>query len=300
MRNGYSFRHYIFDLLDYLAIGLKRVSVIVPNYNYERYQPERLQTIRDQTYPAYEIVYLDDCSSDNSVAVAEAILKNQPVDWRLVRNVQNSGSVFLQWQKGVELAKGDYVWLAEADDSSEPEFLEELLKPFDDPEVVLSYCESKQLDEQGNVLAKNYLDYVFDISAVRWTRPYVVDGIEEIRSALSIKNTIPNVSGVLLKRSCLKEVLVGHINDICSFRIAGDWFVYVLLLRHGKLAFTNRPLNGHRRHSQGVTIGAAAKGHLNEIVRMQEIVAREFSIAPTEQKLATEYTKKLKIQFKLA
>lgn len=299
IRDGYSFRHYIFDLLDYLEIGLKRISVIVPNYNYERYQPERLQTILDQTYPLYEIIYLDDCSSDNSVAVAENILKRQPVDWRLIRNEQNSGSVFRQWQKGVELAKGDYVWLAEADDNCEPEFLEELVKPFEDTEVVLSYCESKQLDEQGNILATNYLDYVADISLVRWTRPYVVEGIEEIRTALSVKNTIPNVSGVLLKRCQLIEVLVENIDDICSFRIAGDWFVYVRLLRNGKLAFTNQPLNGHRRHERGVTIGGAAAGHLNEIVRMQHIVSSNFPIAPAERQLAAEYASKLKAQFKL-
>lgn len=295
----YSFRHYVFDLLDYLGIGLKRVSVIVPNYNYERYQQERLSTILAQTYPPYEIVYLDDCSSDNSVAAAVSILKGQPVDWRLFRNERNSGSVFLQWKKGVELAKGDYVWIAEADDICEPEFLEELVKPFDDPEVVLSYCESRQLDEHGTILAMNYLDYVAEISRTRWTRSYVANGTEEIRTALSVKNTIPNVSGVLLKRLQLLEVLTENIDDICSFRIAGDWFVYVRLLRNGKLAFTNQPLNGHRRHRQGVTIGGAAAGHLKEIVRMQHIVSSNFPIAPAEQRLAAAYTKKLMVQFGL-
>ena len=47
----------------------KKVSVIIPNYNYEKYIIERIDSVLMQTYPIYEIVILDDCSPDNSVKV---------------------------------------------------------------------------------------------------------------------------------------------------------------------------------------------------------------------------------------
>ena len=60
----------------------KKVSVIIPNYNYEKYIIERIDSVLMQTYPIYEIVILDDCSPDNSVKVInkkiEEIKKEHP------------------------------------------------------------------------------------------------------------------------------------------------------------------------------------------------------------------------------
>ena len=71
---------------------------------------------------------------------------------------------------------------------------------FDRADVVLSYSESGMIDEKGSVLAENYIEYVSDIDAVRWTADYQRSGQEEIGQALAIKNTIPNVSAVVFRR----------------------------------------------------------------------------------------------------
>jgi hypothetical protein len=99
-------------------------------------------------------------------------------------NEENSGSVFHQWLKGVELANGDFVWIAEADDLADADFLAELLPAWSDPDVVMSYCQSRQMDRDGAILSEHYLDYVADIEAQRWKKPYVVNGCEEIAQAL--------------------------------------------------------------------------------------------------------------------
>ncbi|TGV96003.1 glycosyltransferase family 2 protein, partial [Mesorhizobium sp. M2D.F.Ca.ET.145.01.1.1] len=131
-----------------------------PNYNYARYLGARLNSIADQTTRPYELIVLDDASTDESVQVIEQFLADCDIPCRLVVNAQNSGSVFRQWMRGVEMARGDYVWIAEADDLADPGFLAELLPAFERDEVVMSYCQSRQIDGAGRVLSEHYLDYV--------------------------------------------------------------------------------------------------------------------------------------------
>ena len=241
----FSFRHYVFDLLDLLGLNIDRVSVVVPNYNYARYLPERISSIIKQTYPIFEIIFLDDCSTDASVSIARAILEVESIDYQIIVNEENSGSVFSQWKKGVDVVNGTHVWIAEADDSCSNNFLSEAMQGFQYSGVVLSYCESKQMDEDGKILANNYLDYVADIDARRWLYPFVRHGHEEATEALCIKNTIPNVSGVVFEKSRLQKVLNQHIDWISSYRLAGDWLVYVLMLKDGKIAFSPASLILH-------------------------------------------------------
>jgi hypothetical protein len=176
-------------------------------------------------------------------------------------NEENSGSVFHQWLKGVELANGDFVWIAEADDLADADFLAELLPAFERPDVVMSYCQSRQMDSDGAILSEHYLDYVADIDAQRWKKPYVVNGCEEIAEALFLKNTVPNVSAALFRTEVLRDTLVAH----ASFRNAGDWVTYIRLLEKGSVSFSPRSLNSHRRHQQSITVGNFNLRHLQEI-----------------------------------
>ena len=131
----------------------KKVSVIIPNYNYANFIIERIDSILMQTYPIYELIILDDCSTDNSVEVIEEKIKDiKDIKVKFIKNEKNSGGVFRQWKKGFDAATGDFIWIAEADDSAENNFVEELIKPFDDPEVVLSYCESARIDGENNLI----------------------------------------------------------------------------------------------------------------------------------------------------
>ena len=203
----YSFRHYLFDLLKLIKSPIKRISVVVPNYNYERHIEERLLSIIQQSYPIYELIVLDDASKDDSVSVIQEILLSCKIDNSLVINEKNSGSPFPQWAKGAGTATGDYLWIAEADDVAERDFLHLVSRGFDNQNVVLSYSESSQIDEDGEKLADNYQYYLDDISTSKWKRSYVNDGRNEIQTALAVKNTIPNVSAVLFDRINLCRVL---------------------------------------------------------------------------------------------
>ncbi|WP_246176960.1 glycoside hydrolase family 99-like domain-containing protein [Parvibaculum sedimenti] len=295
----FSFRRYVHDLLALGGQPPYRVSVIVPNYNYARILADRISTIAAQTYPIYELLVLDDASTDDSLEVAKASLADLPFDARIIPNEQNSGSVFRQWLRGVEEAAGDYVWIAEADDLSEDSFLAEVIAAFSDPDVVMSYCQSKQMGPDGRILSGDYLDYVADISPERWRSPYVVEGRREICEALSIKNTIPNVSGVVFRRDALLKVLRTHCEEIAAYRIAGDWLAYTLLLEHGKVAFSPKSLNLHRRHQTSVTQGSNQVLHLAEIVSVQERLRGRYGELTSQSVKANAYAQEIYEQFEL-
>jgi glycosyltransferase involved in cell wall biosynthesis len=277
-----------------LGIDDPTVSVIVPNFNYAHYLPERLKSILGQSMPIHEVIFLDDCSSDDSLAVADSILRDSGVNYTIVKNEVNSGSVFRQWHKGVEMARGQYVWIAEADDDSDPDFLLETLRGFITPGVVMSYCESQQIDGKGQKLADHYHDYVGDIDARHWMTHFANDGVDEIINYLSVKNSIPNVSAVLFDRKALQQVMATSLQDIAQYRVAGDWRVYVELLATGSVAFSPRACNRHRRHDQGVTLASRNQSLLDEIKAMQDLVASRYTVLESKRLVASKYNGELK------
>ncbi len=262
-----SFHHYLYDLLEFAGQPLAKVTVAVPNYNYSKYIESRLDSIVKQTYPIYELIVLDDVSTDDSVKVIKEYLKNVITPHRLIINEQNSGSVFKQWQKAAELARGDYLWIAEADDLAQSVFLETLIPFFIDLEVVLAFTQSKQIDENGLLLANDYLYYTKDIGEY-WNSDYLVEGKVEIMRALSIKNTILNVSGVLFRKDCLLKILENEANLLLKFKVAGDWLIYLKMVMFGKVGFISKSLNLHRRHINSVT---KVNNHLDEVKAVHNI-----------------------------
>jgi glycosyltransferase involved in cell wall biosynthesis len=282
----YDFPAYVRDLLGLLGDG-PRVSVVVPNYNYARYLPQRLASIFAQDPPPFEVIVLDDGSTDDSLAVLAELSKRHPI--RVVAGEANSGSVFRQWQRGVREARGDLVWIAEADDLAEPNFLSSLLPAFRHPEVVMAYAQSRQIDPKGETLEPDYLDYVSDFDASRWEAPYFASLDQELRHGLAVKNTIPNVSAVLFRRSALASVLEQHLDEIAAFRVAGDWQVYVRVLELGHLAFEPDVLNLHRRHRGSVTLGGDSRRHLEEVRRVQEWIRSRHRLDAHARESAARY-----------
>ncbi len=298
----FGFCSYVGDLLDVLESDEAKapgVSVVVPNYNYERHLEKRLNSIIQQKLPPREIIFLDDASSDKSIGMAKRILSDCGIRHRIIINKENSGNVFAQWQKGVALANHDIVWIAEADDWADLDFLGKMAPQFINPDLVLAYSQSKQVNEKGKVIAENYQDYVRDISAIKWTKDFTQTGQTEITEGLAIKNTIPNVSGVLFRTNNLKKLLEKDVEFAKRFRTAGDWYVYVNLLREGNVHFNATPLNYHRRHENSVTISQFNIDDLKEIADMQRYIAKEFNLDKKERTASRAYLSYLVDHFQL-
>src|SRR5438067_2377545 len=224
-----------------------KVSVVVPSYNHGRYLAARLDSILSQTFPDFEVIFLDDASPDDSLAVFENYRGHPKV--RAIINETNSGCVFKQWNKGVRAARGEYVWIAESDDVADPRFLEVLVGRLDaNPSAGLAYCKSLSIDEAGPVLGE--VDpWTRPLDPARWDSDFTNSGPDECRRYLSHRNTIPNASAVLLRKSVYEAV--GYANE--SMRLLGDWEMWVRVLLASDVAYSARPLNLYRHtHDQSV------------------------------------------------
>jgi O-antigen biosynthesis protein len=296
----FGFDRYVFDLLHLTGRWTPRVSVVVPNFNYGRLLERRLRSIAAQTLRPYEIIVLDDASSDDSLAQLASLRQELGADFDLHAAEHNSGSVFRQWLKGVELARGEFVWIAEADDLSEPEFLERVVAPLQHDEgVVMSYCQSAQVDEAGRHVAHDYCYYTDELSADRWRDAYICEGSHEAAVSLSIKNALPNVSAVVFRRAVLQRVLTEGIDRIASMKVAGDWLAYAMVMGHGRVAFVAEALNIHRRHACSVTSATARSQHVDEVAAAQAFVHETFGLEDGVRTRAAAYVARLRRQFEL-
>ena len=130
------------------------VSVIIPNYNHAPYLKERIDSVLNQTYQDFEVIILDDCSPDNSVEVIEQYRSNPHVSHILI-NEQNTRNTFIQWERGISMAKGRYIWIAESDDVAELQLLETLIGQLEQhPDASVAFCHSRLIDADGALLSE--------------------------------------------------------------------------------------------------------------------------------------------------
>lgn len=259
----------------------KKISVVVPNYNYAKYISKRIDSIVQQTYPIYELIILDDCSTDDSVEIIEKKIKDIKVKYpelkvRFVRNEKNSGKAMKQWKKGFELAEGDYVWIAEVDDLSSRNFLTEVMKGFDDPKVVISYAESAIINSFGLMVAPNFRWSRDKEKNGHYKRSYINDGDKEIEEIMAIRCTIPNVSGVVFKND---KKFLKYFDEAVKFSQVGDWYFYAKVLENGKIAYNRRSLNKFRVHSSSKTSRSKKdRTHFDEVVLMHEYFSKDYDL----------------------
>ena len=223
------------------------VSVIIPNYNHASYLDERLQSVLGQTYQNFEVIILDDCSTDYSRDVIERY-RNHPKVSKIVYNEQNSGSPFKQWYKGFNLAKGELVWIAESDDSCEPTLLQRLVDCFDTYQnLSYAFCRSNYMDENGKMGS---------VCQGMFPRDLHMDGREFNHCWMMWRNKVFNASSVLMR----KEYALTVNNQYMGYRGAGDWLFWIEMGEKGSVAVVADALNHYRMYSANTTSKARLSG----------------------------------------
>lgn len=225
------------------------VSVILPNYNHGKYLQQRIESILSQTVQNFELIILDDCSTDNSVEIIKQYESNQKVS-KIILNSKNTGSPFKQWKKGIENAKGEYIWIAESDDWCEPTFLEHLLTPLTrDPNIVISYCQSYCVKEGAINWLSSHPQLEESISGKKFISDYLVP-----------VPAIFNASMAIWK----KEVFNQISKNFEKLSFCGDWLFWIEVAQQGTISISGRVLNYFRKHNHDVS-GPAFESGLNFI-----------------------------------
>ena len=283
----FNFRTYVGRLLELAIPGLPSVSVAVPNYNYARHLPLRLGSIFSQSHPVHEIIVLDDASTDDSATVIPAIAAEWDREIRFIPNQINSGSVFAQWRRAAELATGEFVWLAEADDAAERDFLARHPGAAEQRSHHPVGLHRFAHDRRRRRAAMGELQAVLRHRGARaaWNRPRCSRRRRSsaLQASSSVKNLILNVSAVVWRRDALLRALTACEADLADFRMAGDWRLYLeaLALPGAKVGYEADPLNAHRRHATSVTHALDADRHVDEIASLPRAVVRQVFSPPT-------------------
>lgn len=267
----YRWDDYAFALLEALNPAWRKVSVAVPSYNYDRYMRGRLASIFDQTVPVFEVIVLDDASPDDSVAVARRVAEERNRDIVVEVNARNTGSVMRQWAKAAAMARGDWLWICEADDLAQPSYLEQVTAGLA-ADTLFCFSDSAQIDEDGATLGDSYRPYLNQFEAGGFDRSFHLKADIFARRYLSVANSVLNVSGVVFARQALGDVLSRRQDEMAAYRFAGDWATYLALCsRPGTVGFVASSLNIHRRHGGSLTHSTRAEAHLAEIARVHEV-----------------------------
>ncbi|SFD72670.1 glycosyltransferase family 2 protein [Flavobacterium phragmitis] len=237
---------------------MAKLTIILPSYNHAGFLLERLQSVCDQSYKDWEAIIIDDKSTDNSVEIIENFITANPdfkIKWFII-NQQNSGSGYNSWKRGIELAETEYIWIAETDDYSALNFLEELVNILEkNKNASLAFCASNYIDN-GKI--------IYDSSKRTKDLNVNEEEYEVINNSIFYKrmpfNTyITNGSCVVFRKPSLAIPDTIFTNRQCS-----DIFLWSYLLENSSFVFLNKKLNFFRRH-EGSTSSFLQKNKLETI-----------------------------------
>jgi len=125
------------------------VSIIMPSWNTARFIAESIQCVIDQTYQNWELLIVDDCSTDNTDVVVEPFLKDPRIKY--FHNEKNLGAALTR-NKALREAQGEWIAFLDSDDLWTPLKLVKQIGFMQEHGYVLSYTEYEKIDEEDNPL----------------------------------------------------------------------------------------------------------------------------------------------------
>ena len=125
------------------------VSIIMPNYNSEKYVKETIQSVLEQTYQNWELIFVDDCSTDNSLDIVKSFDDDRI---KVYQNESNSGAAVTR-NHALEMAQGKWMAFLDSDDLWTPDKLEKQITFMVNNDVCFSYSDYEVIDENDNVIS---------------------------------------------------------------------------------------------------------------------------------------------------
>jgi glycosyltransferase involved in cell wall biosynthesis len=213
------------------------VSFIVPCYKLAHLLQECISSILEQTYENFEILVLDDDSPDNTPEVVQFF--NDP-RVKHIRNNPNLGHL-KNYNKGIGLARGEYIWLISADDRLRS------------PHVLYRYVELMERHPNiGYVFCRGVgLQNSKETGIIQWGDCGEVDAVWNGRTFLRellIGNRVISAAG-MVRRECYEKISVFPLD----LPYAGDWYLWCVFALHYDVGYFSDPMISYRVHEMSMT-----------------------------------------------
>lgn len=203
-----------------------KVTVVITTYNRSNYLKFAIDSVLNQTYDNFELIIVDDGSTDDTKQVVESYK-----DERIIYHYQKNAGQNLARNKGMELAKGKYIAHLDSDDIWMPDKLEKQVKILERyPDIGLVYCGTVLIDENNNITGK---------------QPLITYSGNVIKQ-LIMTNFLYNGSCPLFRKNCLEKA--GYFDK--TFKRMTDWDFYLQMAIHYKFHGINEYLLKYRIHNE--------------------------------------------------
>ena len=212
------------------------VSTIVLCYNQSQFVLETLESIKAQTYKTTQLIIVDDCSSDDSVATIGCWLQENGIDCTFIRHQKNQG-ICKSLNEALGIANGEYISMVASDDVWLPDKIERQVEIMQSQpaSVGILYSDAYQMDEHGNALPDMFI-------AAHRKLPEMPQG--QILETLLGGNFIPGMT-TLIRRSCYDKV--GVYDENLAWE---DWDMWMRIARHYTFLYSPTPSAKYRNHEK--------------------------------------------------
>ncbi len=228
------------------------VTVIVSSYNHSQFLEKRIDSLLNQSYLNFEIIVIDDCSTENNLEILERYQVTP--NFQLIKRKSNGG-VFTVNNQGLEIGSGEYFIFANCDDSCDSLMIESLVKALEsNNKAGLAFCRSLMIDEFDAIIGDDYFVREQAFKAHCITDAHINGNL--MHKFLMHSCVIPNMSAALIRRSCMDVVGLFRTNFIAC----GDWDLFFRIAKNYDFAYVAKPLNFFRQHDK--TIRNTSKGRV--------------------------------------
>lgn len=225
-------------------LKLPMVSFVVTSYNYDKYILNTLESIKNQTYKNFEIVVVDDFSSDKSCEVVEQFISdNQDMKITLIKHQENKGQLS-SMISGLQIANGQFISFIDSDDMLMPDYAEKHIKVHLETSVAFTSCQIAEIGEE------NELHTLYSVAS-----PHC--DVEEFISSECPKYEIIKgrfggwywspTSSAMFRKSSIE--LIKNYDYTHKWKICPDKFLFNFADLIGGSAIIFTPLVAYRRHN---------------------------------------------------
>ncbi len=213
------------------------ISVIVPVAGTNTNLRKCLASIYSQTYQNFEVLILEYDLSDQDKKIITECIQHFRVKTSVVSGNEKAFHTLEQWNEGLEMAKGDLVWIADTSSYCDEAFLQEVVEMFSYGSVKMVFCESKSISCIGAEKEQNCQDNFSGSINFKWEKPFYMTAHNMVKHGFAFRNMIPNIGCAVFKN--IGSMSAGILESYKEMNFCAQWIFYLYLIRGGIVGYTN-------------------------------------------------------------